>query len=238
MTVDMIRCKKLVIEDDNEKPRILMAVFPDGPFDLQCYVLGNLGAIHWYLRDHRKALALYRKEEKVRLDAGDLLGLAFTRYNIILVSGDLVVAGEMEWSDLDALIRSALDTAVSAGYEGLEAELRIILGDRLEGEAAVVLLGQGLDQGGFRVPRRGLGKMLYRIHSYGGDRLGPGKGRQHGFIGGCRCARDPIKPVKDQGSPRGPKDQLPLIIPTGYEGGGGIPLGVTHLGANRSHMIL
>ncbi len=120
-------------------------VFPDGPYDLQCTVLDNLGAAYWYLCRYREAFDAFEAAAQIRERAHDLWGQARSVYNMALCAGNLVSQGEMEVGEYRRILDSGLDLAIESGNHRAEPEMILLLGNQLSGMEALSYLDRALE---------------------------------------------------------------------------------------------
>jgi CHAT domain-containing protein/tetratricopeptide (TPR) repeat protein len=120
-------------------------VFPDGPYDLKCGVLDNLGAAYWYLCRYEKAYEAFERAAAIRAQAHDLWGQAGSVYNMALCGGNLVREGRMETAEYTGLLDRGIDLAVASGNLKAEAEMSILLGLQLGGERSVQHFARSLE---------------------------------------------------------------------------------------------
>ncbi len=117
--------------------RAEQVVFPDGPYDLQCAVLDNLGAAYWYLCRYREAFDAFEKAARIRERAHDVWGQARSVYNIALCAGNLLSEGEMEIGEYRRILELGHDLAIESGNFTAEAGLTLLLGGQLTGAEAL-----------------------------------------------------------------------------------------------------
>ena len=120
-------------------------VFPDGPYDIQCAVLDNLGAAYWYLCRYREAFDAFERAAQIREQAHDLWGQAGSVYNMALCAGDLLDEGEMEIGEYRRILELGRDLAIESGNYRAEPEMTILLGKQLAGVEALSLFDQALE---------------------------------------------------------------------------------------------
>jgi len=120
-------------------------VFPDGPYDLQCAVLDNLGAAYWYLCRYREAFAAFEKAAQIREEAHDLWGQAGSVYNMALCAGNLVSEGEMEIDRYRRILERGRDLAIESGNFTAEPEMILLLGTQLSGVEALSHFDRALE---------------------------------------------------------------------------------------------
>lgn len=119
-------------------------VFPDGPYDLKCAILDNLGAAYWYLCRYREAYEAFQAAAQIREQAHDLWGQARSVYNMALCGGDLVREGLMETGEYLELLARGRDLAVESGSIRVETEMDILLGQQLTGKEALAHFDRAL----------------------------------------------------------------------------------------------
>ncbi len=123
-------------------------VFPDGPYDLKCAVLDNLGAAYWYLCRYREAYEAFKAAAQIREQAHDLWGQAGSVYNMALCGGDLVREGLMETGEYMELLGRGRDLATASGRAQAEAVMDILLGQQFTGEEALAHFDRALGVAG------------------------------------------------------------------------------------------
>ena len=120
-------------------------VFPDGPYDLKCGILDNLGAAYWYLCRYQDAFEAFERAAELRGQAHDIWGQAGSVYNMALCGGNLVREGRLEIGEHLELIERGRDLAVAGGNLSAEAELTVLLGQQLGGEEALAHFDRALE---------------------------------------------------------------------------------------------
>jgi CHAT domain-containing protein/tetratricopeptide (TPR) repeat protein len=120
-------------------------VFPDGPYDLQCAVLDNLGAAYWYLCRYREALVAFERAAQIREEAHDLWGQAGAVYNMALCAGNLMSEGEMEIGRYRRILERGRDLAIDSGNFTAEPEMIVLLGAQLSGVEALSHFDRALE---------------------------------------------------------------------------------------------
>jgi len=112
-------------------------VFPDGPYDIRCTVMDNLGSDYWYLGRYRKAFEAFETASRLREEAHDLWWQAAVVHGMALCGMSLVEEGEMEPGDLDRLLEWGMELAITSSNGEVEAAMHVLLGRRSSGETAL-----------------------------------------------------------------------------------------------------
>ncbi len=112
--------------------------FPEGPAQLQGFVLSGLGSSCWYLGLHEEAMKYWRREAEHwrRLDAQWQRALVLN--NLALLGSELELLGRISAAQVEELEDQALAAAVQAGNRRAEAAARLAIGQRYDGEKALV----------------------------------------------------------------------------------------------------
>lgn len=110
---------------------------PDGPYDLQSAILGNLGAAYWYQCRYREAFEAFEAAARIREQAHDLWWQAGSVYNMALCAGNLRHEGEMEIGEYRRLLEKGRQLAVASGNLKAEPEIYLLLGQQLTGAEAL-----------------------------------------------------------------------------------------------------
>ncbi len=119
--------------------------FPDGPYDLRCAILDNLGAAYWYLCRYREAFDAFERAAQIREQAHDLWWQAGSVYNMALCAGNLLHEGEMEIGEYRRLLEKGRQLAVASGNLKAEPEMTLLLGQQLTGAEAVSYYDRALE---------------------------------------------------------------------------------------------
>lgn len=119
--------------------------FPDGPYDLRCAVLDNLGAAYWYLCRYREAFDAFEATAHILEQAHDLWGQAGSVYNMALCAGNLLRDGEMETVEYQSLLERGRDLAIESGNHKAEPEMTLLLGQQLKGAEALSYFDRALE---------------------------------------------------------------------------------------------
>jgi CHAT domain-containing protein/tetratricopeptide (TPR) repeat protein len=112
-------------------------VFPEGDPQLQGFVLSGLGSAHWYIGDFATAMDYYRREGEHWQRIGNRFLEASALYNVALLSVRLADLGRLGREETQALQTAALKAAAAIGNGSVEAAVRILIGEGLEGQAAL-----------------------------------------------------------------------------------------------------
>jgi CHAT domain-containing protein len=119
--------------------------FPDGPYDLRCAILDNLGAAYWYLCRYREAFEAFEKAAQIREQAHDFWWQAGSVYNMALCAGNLLREGEMETGEYLRILDRGRDLAIESGNYKAEPEITLLLGQQLSGVEALSHFDQALE---------------------------------------------------------------------------------------------
>ncbi len=119
--------------------------FPDGPYDLKCAILDNLGSAYWYLCRYQEAFSAFERAAEIRGQAHDLWWQAGSVYNMALCAGNLVREGQMETGEYLELLERGRDLAIESGSNRAEPEMALLLGQQLAGEDALSHFDRALE---------------------------------------------------------------------------------------------
>jgi CHAT domain-containing protein len=112
-------------------------VFPEGPSDLQAFVLSGQGRAYWGLGHYERALGTYERQAELDRLVGAAFREAESRYNVALLAGRLYSDGKMLREDYLDLLREALEVSRRTRHQRVEVSTLLLLGQQLEDEAAV-----------------------------------------------------------------------------------------------------
>ena len=102
--------------------------------------------MHWALGLYRKAAEFYAREVDVLRVAGDQFAVVGPRYNIALLAGEMLESGQIELGEYLARVREVLDAALRVHHPAIEIRARLLLGEALEGAAAIDQATGALDR--------------------------------------------------------------------------------------------
>lgn len=118
--------------------------FPGGPSDLRSGILSRLGYAYWAQGLHARALEVYAREAELMRELGATFLESSARYNIALLSAELLDTERLGLDEHVRNVESALEMAMSAGNRRVEARTRLLLARALEGGAKVAEIRQAL----------------------------------------------------------------------------------------------
>ena len=107
-------------------------LFPDGPSDLQGYILTGLGNIAARTGQDRLAMEYYDRQADLMGRTGNLHQEALVRHNIAFLAFRHLADWSMTPDEARALAREALDVAVRGGNREVEGALQLMLGRDVE----------------------------------------------------------------------------------------------------------
>ena len=119
--------------------------FPDGPYDLRCAILDNLGAAYWYLCRYREAFDAFERAAQIREQAHDFWWQTGSVYNMALCAGNLLHEGEIEIGEYRRLLERGRDLAIESGNSKAEPEMDLLLGQQLTGAEALSYYDRALE---------------------------------------------------------------------------------------------
>ncbi|MEW6364657.1 MAG: CHAT domain-containing protein [Acidobacteriota bacterium] len=102
-------------------------VFPNGPSELQCWVLEGMGGVCVATGRYREAFECLRHEATLLERIGDPFNESLARYNMATIAWDLVATGEMDSEEARRSTRHALEAAIRVGNWDAEASARALL---------------------------------------------------------------------------------------------------------------
>ncbi len=120
-------------------------VSPDGPYDIQCWVLDSLGTIYWHLCRYPEAFEVFEMAAGIREKAHDEYWRSLSLYNMALCAVKLRLEGVMEQEQLDALVQRALDQAIHSGHFESKAGLYVLRGTVEGGASGLDLVRRALE---------------------------------------------------------------------------------------------
>ncbi len=120
-------------------------VFPDGPYDLQCWVMDNLGGVYWYLCRYPEAYEAFEGAFEIRRQAHDEYWQSLSAFNMALAGVKLMREGRMTRDRTRSLVARALKLAVESGNSESEASLLHLQGTIDRGEKGLALLRRSLE---------------------------------------------------------------------------------------------
>ena len=120
-------------------------VFPDGPYDIQCWVLDSLGSTYWYLCRYQEAFECFEQAFNIRGQAHDEYWQSLSASNMALCAINLMHEGRMDQRQVHALVTRGLESAVNSGNLESQASLLQLQGTMERGEAGLSLLRRSLE---------------------------------------------------------------------------------------------
>ena len=120
-------------------------VSPDGPYDIQCWVLDNLGAVYWYLCRYSEAFEAFETAAGIREKAHDEYWRSLSAYNMALSAINLMHEGEMQHEQVQNQINRALDQAIHSGHLESQAGLYLLQGTLEGGTTGLALVRRALE---------------------------------------------------------------------------------------------
>ncbi len=120
-------------------------VFPDGPYDIRCWVLDSLGTIYWYLCRYQEAYDSFEQAFEIREQAHDWYWQSLSASNMALCAINLMHEGRMDEQQVHALVTRGLEAAINSGNLEGQVVLLQLQGTIERGEAGLSLLRRALE---------------------------------------------------------------------------------------------